>query len=67
MKEEYNYYSKSKVQDLMWKNEMYNTYYDYIRNAFVKQTSPNAYKTLRSNLYDVWDYAIHYYTEVFKK
>ncbi|WP_080845623.1 hypothetical protein [Cytobacillus gottheilii] len=58
MKEEYRYYDKLKVQKVMWKNEKYNMYYSFIRDAFVKQNTPNAYSTLSSNLYDVWDYGL---------
>ncbi len=58
---EYRYYDKSKVQAIMWANNLYNTYYHYIRDAFVKQTNPTAYESLGSNLYDVLDYARYYY------
>ncbi|PEF77687.1 hypothetical protein [Bacillus toyonensis] len=63
MSEEYKYYSRSKVQSIMWDNGLYNDYYHFIRDAFVKQHNPNAYKTLRSNLYDVMDYGRYHYRE----
>ncbi|PAE84960.1 hypothetical protein CHH77_02255 [Shouchella clausii] len=66
MKEEYKYHSRVKVQSLMWNNKVLNSYYHFIQDAFVKQNSPNAYRTLKSNLYDVWDYAIYYYREDIK-
>lgn len=56
MSEEYNYYSLSKVQSIMRNNDLYHDYYHFIRDAFVKQNNPNAYKSLRSNLYDVMSY-----------
>ena len=61
MSEEYKYYTRSKVQTLMWRDNLYNTYNAFITEAFVKQNSPNAYKTLSSNLYDVAYYGRHYY------
>jgi hypothetical protein len=66
MKEEYKYYTKSKVQSLMWENEKYSKYYHFIQDAFVKQNSPNAYATLSSNLYDVFDYGRWYYRDILK-
>jgi hypothetical protein len=66
MSEEYKYYTKSKVQSIMWDSDLYSTYYHFIQEAFVKQNSPNAYKTLGSNLYDVMDYGRHYYREYLK-
>lgn len=35
--------------------------YHFIREAFVKQHNSNAYKTLRSNLYDVMDYGRYHF------
>lgn len=61
MSEEYKYYTKSKVQSIMWDDDLYSQYYHFIQNAFVKQNSPNSYRTLGSNLYDVMDYGRYYF------
>jgi hypothetical protein len=61
MAEEYNYYSRSRVQETMEDNHLYNTYYAFIQEAFVKQNAPNAYSNLSSNLYDVMDYGRYYF------
>lgn len=66
MKEEYRYYSRSKIQTLIWDNPIYNKYRAFITDAFVKQNSPNSYRTLASNLYDVMDYGRYYYGERLK-
>lgn len=58
---EYKYYTKRKLQNIMWDNHVYNQYYHYIQDAFVKQNNPNSHEKLSSNLYDVWDYTKYYY------
>ncbi|MGG1339898.1 hypothetical protein ABE244_04755 [Bacillus toyonensis] len=63
MSEEYKYYTKSKIQSIMWDNDSSSKYYYFIQDAFVKQNTPNAYNTLGSILYDVMDYGRHYYRE----
>lgn len=58
---EYNYYTKVKIQSIMWKNHVYNDYYYYITDAFSKQTRPNGYEMLLNNLDEVAYAAGHYY------
>lgn len=67
MTEEYKYYDKTKVQTIMWNNRDYHNYFLFIQDAFVKQTSPTAYKTLSSNLYDVSDYASFHFHDLINK
>lgn len=67
MKEEYKYYSRSKIQGLISGNHLYNTYYAFIQDAFVKQSNPNSYDKLSSNLYDVMDYGRHYFRNYLKE
>ncbi|WP_416730290.1 hypothetical protein [Fictibacillus sp. JL2B1089] len=64
MKEEYKYYSKSKVQLLMWRTPLYNNYYSFIHEAFVNQEVPNAYRTLVSNLCNIQSYASFYFSDI---
>ncbi|GAA0085283.1 hypothetical protein UT300007_17220 [Clostridium sp. CTA-7] len=66
MKEEFSYYSKSKVQRYINANNMYMTYYNGLYEAFAKQNRPTAYETLSSNLYDIEDYMSNYGMEVFR-
>jgi len=56
LKDEYQYYEKLKVQKVFSESKTYKNYYKFIRDALVKQNSPNKYDNLRSNLFDVWDY-----------
>lgn len=61
MSKEYKYYSKSRVQSIMWDDDLYSTYYHFIQEAFAKQNNPTSYKSLGSNLYDVMDYGRYYF------
>lgn len=61
MTEEYKYYSRSKVQSIMWSNPLSNKYHSFITEAFAKQNSPNSYRTLSSNLYDVKYYGRYHF------
>ncbi|MGD7047033.1 hypothetical protein FZC83_02165 [Rossellomorea marisflavi] len=63
LKEEYKYYTKSKIESIMWKDNKYNKYLGFIRDALAKQNSPTSYKWLYSNLYDVADYGMIHCSE----
>ncbi|WP_338630486.1 hypothetical protein [Clostridium baratii] len=65
LKEEYNYYKKTRVQEYINSNKYYIRYYNGIFQAYVKQMYPNEYKWLHSNLCDVTDYISSYGMRIF--
>lgn len=56
LKNEYKEYSKVKNWKYIHNNNLYVQYKDNIVNAYVKPTNVTAYRSLNSNLYDVYDY-----------
>lgn len=53
---ENKYYRKSKVQNIMWDNNLYNEYYHALSETSSKQKSKNSYDALSSNFYDIKSY-----------
>ncbi len=65
LRNEYKEYGKVKNHDYIYSNSMYADYVGNIRNAYVNPTNVNSYKMLSSNLYDLKDYMIHNFNEIF--
>lgn len=58
--QEYKYYDRVKVSDVISKNELYIIYKHGISDACVKQNKKNSYTYLYSNFYDIKDYLTGY-------
>ncbi len=65
LKEEYDEYHKSRNYKNIHSNSIYIQYVKNITNAHVKPTNVNSYKTLSSNLYDIKDYVINGFVDIF--